>query len=112
MTTPDFPHNYTTWTASCGCRITYKWLPEDPADPNFGKHRKHTPVSDEEHAAARMAHSGRDYPQHIRRAGCGDHWHENPHQHMRNLFATHYTPRPGYRLEWHEGGGFTDHFEG
>lgn len=100
-----YPENYTTWTAPCGCRITYRWSDPDAA------HRKHTPVDDAEHAAARLEHSGRGFPDHVRRVGCKDHWHEDHHQHHRRAFLAHYKERPHYRLEWHEGGGFTDHYE-
>lgn len=102
----NYPDNYTTWTALCGCRITYRWSNDD--DP---AHRKHVPVDDDELAAARLEHSGRDFPDHIRRVGCPDHWNDDVDAHHRAAFLAHYAPHPDHRLEWHEGGGFTVHHE-
>jgi hypothetical protein len=97
---------YTTWTAPCGCRVTYRWSLLDEQE-----HRKHMPIDDAEHAAARLRASGRDFPDHIRRKGCDAHWHEDPRQHHRKAFEAHYVPSDVHRLEWHEGGGFTVHYE-
>jgi hypothetical protein len=98
--------HYTTWEARCGCRITYKWDDED--DP---KHRRHTAVSDQEHAQARLAASGRSFPQYIARKGCEAHWAEDHHEHLVKVYNHWHEAHPEYRLEWHIDGGFTNHHE-
>lgn len=104
---------YTTWTAPCGCQITYRWDDED--DP---KHRRHTFVDDLEHAQARLERSGRGFPEHAMRKGCDTHAHEDHHIHGRHL-KRHWHKQDTlenpeamaeYRMEWHED-GWTLHHE-